>query len=310
MEELYVKFIIMKLTVYERERTVWDRIWINFNKSKYYEKLYKRLPYKETGIYVMGIYGVEVELPFSGYEIADMEDGYLEQYIRKILDIYDIPECYLKRELGCMKGRFGREKKWIFSYLFFQQGMELFMKKYGISKREAKVVIIDSGDKKIEMILEPILQYANYLTIMTERKDYFEKAVNIIYEEIGLMIDVVSSKDKGKITGNFIVNLNRESYQLYADISDNSYIMDLAFTNEKLEYLSNRKKGIELLYGYEILAGNTSLDQELMAEVLVRDNWKLSRFAKRKESILSLEEVETILCNYQLKIDALKTLSL
>lgn len=310
VEDLYVKFIVMKLAAYERKKTAWNKISSHFYKAKYYRWLYKKLPYREKGISVMGCYGVEVELPFWENELADMQEHYLENYIKRILEIYDIPECYLEQRLSYMQGVFGKEKKWIFSYLFFQQGMELFMKKHGISKKDVKVVIIDSDDKKIAMILETVLQYANYLTIVTERKEYFEKAVDIIYEETGLMVDVVSSEEKGKIAGTFIVNLNQENYQLYSRISDNSFIMDLAFTNEKLEYVSSRKKGIEILYDYEVLTDNTRLDKELIAEVLVRDNWKLSRFTKRKECILTQEEIDRILRSYKLSIDVLKTITI
>lgn len=310
VEDFYVKFIIMRLAACERKKTLLESLMLKYQKEKYYKKLLSKLPYVEKGVLVVGRYGLEIELPFTENDIVDMELSYIELYIRTILDKYDIPECYLQRELNCMQGKFGKSKKWIFSYLMFQKGIDLFMKEQGISKKDTRFVLIDSGDQKIEVILQAILEYANYLTIMTDREQYFENAVDIIYEETGLMVDVISKRNKKQIHGDFIINLDHEEYRLYSGIEEHSCIMDMAFTNTKLEYLTNRKRNVHILYDYEMSVDGEEIEPELLAEVMVRDNWKLSRFVKRSESVLSQDEIAFILKDYGLELEKLKVIHL
>lgn len=309
MGELYIKFIVVSLVKCERKRSLIEKILLK-HRLNHKKRLLEKPLFEEKDCTVMGRHGVEVELPFTETDILNMEPDYLETYIRKILDIYDIPGCYLKRELSFLNERLEVNKKWIFSYLLFRQGIDLFLAKNNVSKKDARFVIIDKENHKVELILQVILEYANYLTIITDRSHYFQKAVDVVYEETGLMMDVVSSSEKKKINGNVIINLNSDYYQVYSLVEDGAIVVDLAFSNRKLEYLSNRKKDLEILFDYEITAGGEAIEQELMAEVLVRDNWKISRFAKRAEASLSPNEIASILREYDMKIVKLKTVTL
>lgn len=309
MGELYIKFIVVGLAKCERKLTLTQKILLR-HRLNHKKNLLQKPVFVEKECMVMGRHGVEVELPFSEGEILNMESDYLETYIRNILDIYDISGCYLKRELNFLNDRFELHKKWIFSYLLFGRGLDLFLKQHKVSKKDARFVIIDDESQKIELILQVILEYANYLTIITERSHYFQKAVDVVYDEVGLMMDVVSSADKKKITGNVIIHLDRNNYQVYSLLEEGAFVVDLAFSNRKLEYLSNRKKNLEILFDYEITAGGETLEPELIAEVMVRDNWKVSRFVKRNGTILSPDEIACLLEEYDIEIVKLKTISL
>ena len=111
MEELYVKFIIVSLASCERKRTVLEGLFIKYWKVKYYKRILQKLVYEEKKVFIVGRYGLEIKLPFTDQDVMDMELSYLELYIRKILDIYDVPECYLCQELNCIQGKFGQQKK-------------------------------------------------------------------------------------------------------------------------------------------------------------------------------------------------------
>jgi hypothetical protein len=268
-----------------------------------------RLVYSKEEIEVLGKRGVLIELPFVEEEAAELPKDYLEEYIRRILEVYDIPSCYLRRELHFLNDRFQMDKKWIFQYLLFDKGLHMFLDKYSVSIKNARFVIIDSGTKKVETILQILLEYANYLTIVTNREKYFQNAVEVVYEETGLMIEVASSLTQKNIIGNVIINLDRECYRLYSNFEQDAYVMDLEFTDKKFEYLSNRRKDLKILYDYDITAEHQQIEKELVAEIITRDNWKLSRFAGRKESSLARSEIEKIVDYYKLEIDKLYTIS-
>lgn len=304
-----IKFIIVRPLQSERVVPFLEKLMRKYRRKRYQQKMLEKLPYKETVVTVMGRQGLEVELPFTGAELREMEKSYIENYIQRILDVYDISGCYLDNELSMLKHKFNMEKKWILNYLLFEEGLQLFIKENKIASGSAKFVIIDSGDKKIQSIMETILNYANYLTIVTCRLEYFKKIVDAVYEETGLLINLESYDVKRKIYGNVIVNLDKEDYRVYSMLEENSYVIDLQFTDNKLNYLTSRRRDLIILYDYSILVDDEELDKELIAEVLLRDNWKISRFIKRVDTALSADEMNGIVNCYKLKIRKLEVYS-
>lgn len=269
----------------------------------------KRLNFKADEITLIGKKGLRITIPFPEDEVKEIPEDYLDNYIRRILDLYDIPGCYLSRELSFLNRRFDMNKKWIFEYLFFKEGITLFLDKCGIQKKSARFVVIDSGNKKVETILQTILEYTNYLTIVTNRVEHFRNAVEVVYEETGLMMEVVSAYTQKNIMGNVVINLDRDCYRIYSNFEEDAYVIDLEFTDKKLEYLANRRKDLTILYDYDFLIDGQELEKELAAEILVRDNWKLSRFVKRTEMSLTASELQSIVNYYKLQIKEMKILS-
>lgn len=309
MGEQAIKFLVVGIDKCEKKIPWAYKILKFFHKNPYDIRGIQKLIYHKDEIVIMNKHGLLIELPFTQEEISTIPPEYLEAYIHKILEVYDIPNCYLRRELKRLNDRFDMNKKWIFQYLLFDKGIDLFFEKYNIQKKDAKFVIIDSGNKRVELILQVILEYANYVTIVTNRQMYFAKAVEVVYEETGLLMDVVSSYTQKNITGNVVINLDKDCYGIYNNFEENAFVIDLQFTDKKLEYLSNRRRDLTILYDYDILVDKKELEKELVAEVMVRDNWKLSRFSKRNDGALTINEIRNIVEYYKLEIKKLNTIS-
>ncbi|MBR3772050.1 MAG: hypothetical protein IKL07_07260 [Clostridium sp.] len=304
--ELYVKYIVMGIAKCPIKHTLIEKLWIKYRKEGYYQRLLEKASCKEEPITVIGKHGLRVELPFDQAQIQELPKNYVETYIRKILERYGIEGCYLCRELSFLNGRFDMEKRWLLQYLMFPEGIKMFMEKVGISNKDARFVVIDGGNKKVETILQVLLEYANYLTIVTSRMEYFKNAVDIIYEETGLMIDMVSLDTQKNIYGNVVINLDKDCNRLYSNFEENAYVVDLHFTDQKLEYLANRRNDLTILYDYDISVGGQCYNQELLVEIMVRDNWKASRFVKRDECSLTASEIEFMVKDYDMQIERLK----
>lgn len=306
--DLYAKYIVMGISKCQIKHTLIEKLRLKYRKQAHYQHLLEKMPYEEESITVMGRHGLRLELPFDEMEIQALPKEYVETYIRRILEHYGIEGCYLCRELNFLNGRFDMDKDWIFQYLLFPEGIKLFLQECQIKKKNARFVVVDSGNKKIETILQVLLEYANYLTIVTSRVEYFKNAVDIIYEETGLMMDVVSSFTQQNICGNVVINLDQDCYRLYSQLEENANVVDLHFTDKKLEYLTNRRNDLTILYDYDFTVGAQSYHKELVAEIIVRDNWKASRFVKKQECSLTASEIEYMVKDYDLKIQCLKIL--
>ena len=254
MEEQVVRFIIVGIQKKDIQSSWISRVVRALMLKGYKNKSDKVIKFQKEDICLLGKRGLLVELPFEEEEVSRMPVKYLEDYIQSIIETYNITSCYLREELSFLKERFHNNRKWIFRYLLFPQGLFQFLKENQIEKKDARFVIIDPGDKRVEMILEVVLEYANYLTIVTNRKEYFKNAVDFIYEELGLIVQIQSKLTQKNIGGNVVINLDRDCYHIYNNFEENAFVVDLEFTEKKLEYLSNRRKDLKILYDYEIVA--------------------------------------------------------
>lgn len=305
---IHVRYIVMDVLKCERKRAFLETIRFKYRKNSYYKTIMKKLLYTVEEIILIGKQGIRIELPFTSAEIEELPRSYVEQYIQKILEVYGFTECYLCEKLKLLRGTFGKEKKWLFSYLLFEKGISSFLRDCHIEKRNARFVLIDSGDRKAEMILESLLGFANYLTIVTSRMEHFGNAVEVVYEETGLMMDLASSYSEIHRSGNVVINLNRENYRLYSQMEENSYVVDLEFTEAKHGYIESRRKKFTVLYDYDILVGGQELDKELVAEIIGLNNWKVGRFLNGLETNVSTEELGNIVREYEIEIKEMKML--
>jgi len=309
MEKIvYARYIVIDVLKCDRKRTFLEKIRFKYRKEVYYKILLEKLLYTADEILLMGKSGLFIELPFTSQELEKLPKAYIEQYIQNILHVYDFTECYLCESLKAFRQTFGGEKKWLLSYLLFEKGVITFLDYCKIPKKNARFVVIDSGDKKVELILESLLCFANYLTIVTNRMEHFLHAVDVVYQENGLMIDLVSSYQEVHRKENVVINLDRENYRLYSKFEENTCVIDLEFTDTKHEYIENRRKKLTILYDYEILVGGIELDKELAAQIIGSDNWKVGRFLHGLAVDLSAEELKDVAAGYEIEFKKLNIL--
>lgn len=92
-------------------------------------------------------------------------------------------------------------------YLPYIYGKELFdfLCRLGkIPKKQVRMILIDGEDTRIDYILELLLEEMNYLTIVTDRKAYFESLQERAFQELGLLIDLVHPWEEKNLTGNLV----------------------------------------------------------------------------------------------------------
>jgi len=66
------------------------------------------------------------------------------------------------------------------------------------------MVLIDGLDERIDYFLFEFLEKLNYLTIVTERKEYFEGLQERAFQELGLLIDLVRPWEEKNLQGNMV----------------------------------------------------------------------------------------------------------
>lgn len=89
-------------------------------------------------------------------------------------------------------------------YLFMKD-IFYYLKRYGqIPKSKISMILVDGGDSRIDYFLYEFLEELNDLTIITDRKEYFENLQERSFQELGLMIDLIYPWQEKRLKGNFV----------------------------------------------------------------------------------------------------------
>lgn len=89
-------------------------------------------------------------------------------------------------------------------YLFIRE-IFYYLKRYGeIPKSKISMVLIDGEDARTDYFLYEFLEELNDLTIITDRKEYFESLQERAFQELGLLIELFYPWQEKHLNGNFV----------------------------------------------------------------------------------------------------------
>lgn len=89
-------------------------------------------------------------------------------------------------------------------YIYIKEIFRYLCRCQGISKRQADMVLIDGGDARIDYFLCNFLKELNYVTIISERKGYFESLQERAFQELGLLMDLWQPWEEKNLQGNLV----------------------------------------------------------------------------------------------------------
>lgn len=89
-------------------------------------------------------------------------------------------------------------------YIYMKENFG-YLRRYGkIPRKQINMVLIDGDDGRIDYFLYEFLEELNYLTIITDRKKYFEGLQERAFQELGLLIDLVLPWEEKNLRGNLV----------------------------------------------------------------------------------------------------------
>ncbi len=89
-------------------------------------------------------------------------------------------------------------------YIYMKECFEYLRRYAKIPKNKICMIIIDDGDYRTEYFLSEFLENLNYLTIITDRPEYFERLQETAFQELGLLIDLVLPWEEKNLQGNLV----------------------------------------------------------------------------------------------------------
>lgn len=89
-------------------------------------------------------------------------------------------------------------------YIYMKECLAYLRRYTKIPKKQMNIVLIDDGDYRTDYFLNEFLEEFNYLTIVTDRKEYFEGLQERAFQELGLLIDLMIPWEEKNLRGNIV----------------------------------------------------------------------------------------------------------
>jgi CBS domain-containing protein len=240
------------------------RISVNW----YYKYLIKKLPMKLGELTFLGDSIPCVMLPFTKEEKESLPNQYLDQYIEAIMRKMNINRAYCMEELQKRDNERSERERTLIKFLYLARLVNIVRDRLHIEEKDMKLVVIDSKDKRIEHVLEQFISNLNYLTIITNREEYFTGFRDMIYDTTGLVVECEELPLKSHIEGNIIIDLDSESYKNYNFFPYGACVIDVNSSSKKRQYLQERRKDLTIIYDVDLLYQGNIIKKDMMVNYL------------------------------------------
>lgn len=89
-------------------------------------------------------------------------------------------------------------------YVYMKENFDYLRRYAGVPKHQISMVLIDGNDERIDYFLTEFVGELNFLTIVTDRKEYFESLQERAFQELGLLIELVYPWEEKTLQGNMV----------------------------------------------------------------------------------------------------------
>lgn len=169
----------------------------------------------------------------------------------------------------------------------------------GIPKKQISVVLIDANDARSDYFLYEFLESLNYLTIVTERGEYFEGLAERAFQELGLLIDLVGPWEEKRLRGNIVWDFSKQQQKTDC-YPEGSICFAPCKSRRKLKELQENCPTVTITGAPAIVVGGYELSASMAESLLVPD-----KFPFRKSRCEELRQW-CIRSGWHLKISAQK----
>jgi hypothetical protein len=256
------------------------------NLYKWY--IQKKLPVKVEEVFYFNMTGQRLKLPYTKEKFEEMEQAQRNKIINRAIEKYKIETLIFDSEVKKL-AQSNSDYKWILKYMMFPRFFEKVIRTYGIGRKNMRLVIRDSGDDRTEYILKLLLPDLNYLTIVTERPDYFEIISEDIYENTGLMMEIVEAPVNNPLMGNVVVDLGNHDKRESSFLEKNAVVMLLEASVEQLQYLYQRRYDFKVIYDIDVSAFGINLEKDMAGHLLCLFHDQIKEFWEKKDAISLME---------------------
>lgn len=129
--------------------------------------------------------------------------------------------------------------------LFVMDAVKKALKRQQKALQESHFLLIDGGNFLTQTVLDAIYPHINYISIYTDRQQYFLEKAEEIYEEYGLRIQFFSGEKNPQFSeANVILNCGCDMENYDYRLQKNAFYFDIAQNKQKLIRLRSRRSDL------------------------------------------------------------------
>lgn len=253
------------------------------------------LEYKDSVTW--GIQGAEIQMPLTYTMYRKMPGLLRKQIFKKIekkLQKREITHVILPNTMKTfpfenMKKCTGNDIK-----PFFMMEMIDFLTKENIvgkDLQDVEVIILDGNTKDVDIMIDFIYPYINHLTIISKSPDRFKEKAEIILEDVGLNMQVLSYT-KGAISqGDIIIDTHYDDPSIIGFCKAGALYLDIGNHIEKTNMLLERRRKAQVIDQF-LLIKNNQVASLAKAEALLDLGTLFSRNYKETMKRIKEEKVK------------------
>lgn len=234
--------------------------------QKWYIQRY--LPIKTDRIKILEREGEVIYLPFVRETINWFEKEEITSMLNRIIVTREAQNIITAKELRPYLDDSLRIDGELIPLFLINQILERCRREKRISKKEMRLVLTDSKDKRTEAVIYAVKDGLNYLTVLTERAEYFENIAMELYEDTGLLMEIKESPLEEMIEGDIVIDFEKEERRNYRYYPKGAYILDFSGNREKSRNFAAKRKDILLANRVEVTAKGEEIENSLLQAII------------------------------------------
>lgn len=254
----------------------------------------RKLPINIEEIFVYGEKCRKIRLPLVQEDTACMQHDFVKKLIQHLIEKEEIEYPYLDYNLEQYREYFCENYSWFISYILFPEIIQFILAKKRCKIQQIHPLVIDSGDRKIEYVLDCMISGLNHLVIQTHRKSYFSEFIRVVYDTYGLVVELIDPDERKLDYYDFIIDLNQDYYKEYLYFKKSATVIDFSSCVEKEQYLSHRRMDLERYNSVSISMRQEKVNEELVSLFMVSQNRRIQQFMKNRTGLTKEEGIELI----------------
>lgn len=217
--------------------------------------------------------GTEITLPFSKDEALLYGEAFVKEYCKRVLFDYKSISVICPEIDELFQGENQTTYNPYMILFIMEELVERIRALRGISRKKLKILIIDGGNAFTDYIIDVLYTNLNFLKVSTLRPEYFEKQLEQIYEETGLVAELIQSPLKQADDSHIIINLQCKVNKDYNFFDSHASVIDLVREKKVIQCIKERRSSLQYYDDVKMTQRGKPLDLQLFYFILKKKGY-------------------------------------
>ncbi len=242
--------------------------------------------------------GIRVELPMAGEELDRIREAWMKSYFLYLEQHFKVRQVSFFVSEQVLQQFDMKNESYVMALklLLLQDMAETIMRKHGIDRRTANLVLFDdsSCDWHLPYAIYRMAPGCNHMTVVTGREEALRPVLDSVLEEYGLVVQIADPDNIGELRADMAVNLNQEKEKLTSRIQGSCALLDFGYTDKKAVRLQQINPKISVYHTLKLKSVQDTIALEEVSQILYYKEPLFRRFVKGELKREEMQELKNM----------------